>query len=378
MSKPDNPQEKKSEWAKVGPCLYRYRGATYYALVKHGGKQIRQSLETTDAALAKRKLAAFKSNLERIDPEVARRDLKAHREIYDKTIHVFPDTGKPRSASSLLIANLAIKRLVEEWPKESPTEIRKIKHSDITLWLSQYTELSASTKNHMITEARRFFDLAVGQEVIAISPLAKIKYAKPVKKKKATPTEEEFLAIVANLRSQKANGHGSEDTADAVELSGRLGLGQAELAGICRKHIDIPGNTISVFRRKTSESFSIPIFPQALNIILRRLETMEADPEARLLPHYNFRKGLEGACSRLGFQKFEPRSLRRFFITQSLLRGVPATIVGDWQGHQDGGALVCKTYRAEIQNAAHQEMAKRLASIPVADNVVEFQRKATA
>ena len=181
---------------------------TCYALVKHGGKQIRQSLETTDAALAKRKLAAFKSNLEKIDPVVARRDLKAHREIYDKTIHVFPDTGKPRSASSLLIANLGIKRLVQEWPKDSPNELRKIKHSDITLRLSQYTELSASTKNHMLTEAQRIFDLAVGQEVIASSPLVKVKYTKPVKKKKATPTEEEFLAIVTNLRSQTASGHG--------------------------------------------------------------------------------------------------------------------------------------------------------------------------
>ena len=378
MSKPEEPQEKKSDWAKVGPCLYRYRGATYYALVKHGGKQIRQSLETTDAALAKRKLASFKANLERIDPEVARRDLMRQREIYEKTIHIFPDTGKPRSASSLLIAKLAIKRLVEEWPKESPTEIRKIKPSDITLWLAQYTALSASTKNHMITEARRFFDQAVDQEVIAGSPMVKTKYAKPVKRKKATPTEEEFLAIVANLRAQKANGHGSEETADAVELSGRLGLGQAELAGICRKHIDIPNNTISVFRRKTSESFSIPIFPQALEVILRRLDKMAADPEARLLAHYNFRRGLEGACSRLGFQKYEPRALRRFFITQSLLRGVPATVVADWQGHQDGGALVCKTYRAEIKNAEHQEMAKRLASIPVADNVVQFQKEATA
>jgi integrase len=378
MSKPEKTSEAKSDWAKVGPCLYRYKGRTYYALVRHAGKQIRQSLETTDATLAKRRLAKFKSDLEKIDPEMARRDMIRQREIYEKTISIFPDTGKPRSASSLLIAKLAIKRLVEEWPQESPTEIRKIKSSDITLWLSQYTALSASSKNHMITEARRFFDQAVDQEVIAVSPMVKIKYAKPVKKKKGTPSEEEFLAIVANLRSQKANGHGSEDTADTVELSGRLGLGQAELAGICRKHIDIPNNTISVFRRKTSEAFSIPIFPQALTIILRRLEKMGSDPDARLLPHYNFKKGLAGACSRLGFQKFEPRSLRRFFITESLLKSIPATVVADWQGHQDGGALVHKTYKREIKYAEHQEMAKRLAPKPAGDNITPFKAEAAA
>jgi integrase len=373
MSKPQKTQGTETDWVKVAPCLYRYKGETYYALVKHGGKQIRQSLETTDPALARRKLVKFKSDLEKVDPEVARRDLKRQREIYEKTIHIFPNTGKPRAASTLLIAKLAIKRLVEEWPAESPTEIRKIKHSDIMLWLSQYTALSASTKNHMVTEVRRFFDQAVDQEVIAASPMLKVKYGKLVKKKKPTPTEKEFLAIVANLRSQKANGHGSEDTADAVELSGRLGLGQAELAGICRKHIDIPNNKIFIIRKKTSEPFPVPIYPHALKIILRRLEKMDADPEARLLPHYNFRKGLEGACSRLGLQRFEPRSLRRFFITQSLLLGVPATVVADWQGHQDGGALLCRTYRGEIKNAEHQRLAALLAPKPTGGNVVEFK-----
>ena len=58
-------------------------------MLRRESKQIRQSLDATDAALAKRKLAAFKSDLEMIAPEVARRDLKRHREIYEQTIHVF-------------------------------------------------------------------------------------------------------------------------------------------------------------------------------------------------------------------------------------------------------------------------------------------------
>jgi len=31
------------DWKKVGPCLYRYKGQAYYGLVKHRGKQIRDS-----------------------------------------------------------------------------------------------------------------------------------------------------------------------------------------------------------------------------------------------------------------------------------------------------------------------------------------------
>ncbi len=39
-----NAEEQKSDWAKVGPYLYRYKGVTYYALFKLVGKQIRRSL----------------------------------------------------------------------------------------------------------------------------------------------------------------------------------------------------------------------------------------------------------------------------------------------------------------------------------------------
>lgn len=200
MSKPEKTSGTKSDWAKVGPCLYRYKGRTYYALVRHAGKQIRQSLETTDAALAKRRLTKFKSDLEKVDPEVARRSLDAHRLIYEKTI-----SG---AASTQTITRLSIRRLVEEWPKESPRELRKIKPTDIKVWLKQYEGLSASTYNHMITDARRFFESAMEDGVLPENPMERIKYRKIPKIVRLTPTTEQFEAIVSNLRSQSANGHG--------------------------------------------------------------------------------------------------------------------------------------------------------------------------
>jgi integrase len=368
MSKPQKTQETESDWVKVAPCLYRYKGGNYYALVKHGGKQIRQSLETTDPALARRKLVKFKSDLDKIDPEVARRTLSTHREIHEKTL-----TG---SVSSLTIDKLALRRLCEEWPKDLPQEIRKINSTHLRTWLAQFDTLSASTINHMITSVRRFFETAVDQGVIADNPVTKITYRKIPRKVRLTPTEEQFESIVADLRSQKANGHGSEESADAVELAGRLGLGQAELAGICHKHIDLDAGVIKIFRRKTSSAFQIPVYPKAKEIIERRLSKMSDDPENRLLPHYNFRKALEGACKRLSLPKFEPRALRRFFITQALRAGVDAPTVAAWQGHRDGGALVLRTYGDEVRMDHSKKMAALLAPKPTGGNVVEFKTAA--
>jgi len=53
-----NPQKKTSDWKKIGKCL-RYKGGDYYALLKRSGKQIRHCLETSNLALARRKLKDF-------------------------------------------------------------------------------------------------------------------------------------------------------------------------------------------------------------------------------------------------------------------------------------------------------------------------------
>ena len=358
-------QDQKQTWTKCGPCLYRYNGGSFYAVLRHRGKLIRRSLETSDMALARRKLAKFKSELDKLDPNVASLTLDQHRNDYEQTL-----SG---AESTLTIAKLALRRLCEEWPSNAPREIRKIKPADLRLWLKQYETLSASTTNHMITTARRFFDAAVEGGTIAENPMEKVTYRKISKIVRLTPTPEQFEAIVADLRSQKSNGHGATDTADTVELAGRLGLGQAELAGICRKHIDLDAGVIKLFRRKTTSAFSIPIFPLAREIVVRRLANMPNDPDARLLPHYNFRKALEGVCQRLNLPKFEPRALRRFHITQALRAGVDAPTVASWQGHRDGGALVLRTYGDEVRMDHSQRMANLLAPKPTGDNIAQFK-----
>ena len=367
-----------SDWVKVAPCLYRYRGATYYSLLKHHGKQIRRSLETTDRKLAERRLAKAKEDLSKINPSVSRRTIDEHLPTHEKTLGGV--------ASTILRKKHYLKKFIDEWPKDAPREIRHIKQTDIKSWLMAYTReewkprpLAPATLNHLITEVRCFFETAVIEGTIAESPARDITYLKVPNPKRKTPTPEEFEAIVANIRSQKANGHGAENSADAVELSGRLGLGQAELAGIQRMHIDLKTNSISItIRRKTKVGFVIPIYPQAMEIILRRLAYIPNNPEARLLPNYNFRKALEGACARLNLPRFEPRSLRRRFVTTALRAGVDPTTVGAWQGHQDGGGLVLKKYGDEVRMDHSQKMAKLLAPKTSGSNILEFPQGATA
>lgn len=358
--------EQKAEWTKIGPCLYRHRGGTYYGLVKFKGKQVRRSLETQDLPLARRKLVVFKQDLEKTDPTLKARRMKDQAETYLKSL-----TG---AATTRENAEHYIGKALAHFGEDKP--VAKITGTECKLWIAKHDNLAASTKNQMIRALRGLLQMAVDDGVIAVSPAAGLKYFRRKNPIRLTPTAEQFEAIVADLRSQKANGHGREDTADFVELAGRLGLGQAELTGICRKHIHLKTEEIEVFRKKTSQSFKIPIYPAARAVIERRLASMEAGPDARLLPQDNCKKGLAAACKRLGFPNYEPRALRRFFITTALRRGVDVATVAKWQGHRDGGALVLKVYGDKVGSDHSHRMAKLLGPEPEGENIVEFRKQA--
>ncbi len=356
MSDPQKKQE--ADWVKVGACLYRYKNGVYYGLVKHRGKQIRHSLDTSDLAMARRKLKSWRTDLESTDHTLAGRTMEVHKGKFLPTV-----TG---SAASLDNITRHIGKLVDEWT--GPAVISKVKKSDCQEWLAQYADLRPATRNKMLRAARAFFQSAVEDGVIARNPMDGMRYEKPGDITRLTPNEDQFSAIVANLRSQVANGHGRQDSADYIELAGRLGLGQAELSGIERQHVHLDAGTIQIFRRKTRQSFLIPIYPLARPIVERRLAAMPADQHARLLPHDDCKKALAGACKRLGFPHFEPRSLRRFFITSALRLGIDAPTIAAWQGHRDGGRLILSTYGDEVRMDHSLKMAALLCGQKKAEN----------
>ena len=122
MRKRQQSPEKESEWKKVGPCLYRYRNGTYYALLKHRGKQIRRSLETDDLALARRKLPDLRRDLDVTDPDLSRRSLETHKEKFLETL-----TG---AKSTVYNIRHAVDLLLADWPRDSPRLLTKIRKGD--------------------------------------------------------------------------------------------------------------------------------------------------------------------------------------------------------------------------------------------------------
>lgn len=345
----------------MGPCLYRYREGTYYALFKLGGKQIRRSLETGDLALARRRLRALRNEAEVSDSVRTKLTLDHMAARYLETVR-----GRP---STVVHKNNAIRLMLRDWPKDAPRELAKIRRFHIETWIASYKDKAAATVNDYIATARALFEQAVNDGELAGSPVLGVRYWKRGKPIRLTPSYEQFLAIIEDLRDpSRHNTHGQEETADYIELAGEAGLGQAEIAGIRRCDVDLTEGNMTCFRLKTSTGFAVPIYPKARPILERRLARVGSEPETRLFTFDNCKKGIEAACKRLGYPHFTLRSLRRMFITRALMRGVDVQTVSRWQGHVDGGALILRTYAHVLSREHSRRMATLMGDDP--ENVV--------
>jgi integrase len=349
----------KSAFQKVGECLYRYSSnGVYYARFESGSKEIRRSLRTTDRASAQRALAWLKQEREQVDPAQGKLTLAELCDRYAATIqHQKPKTVERKA--------LIIRRVKKHWPTGRFTQLTKVKPSHVDLWISRYRFGPHSRNLHMAC-VKEIFEMAVRDGIISRSPAAHLRRVKPPKPIRATPSFEEFKAIVESIRSQKFNGHDAQESADFVEFLGLAGLGKAEAAALRQGDIDWQRETITTFRHKTKSGFAIPIYPQLKPLLLRRRR--DDAPNERVFAIDNAKKAIANACRRLNLPKYSHLSFRRMFITRAIERGVDVKVVAEWQGHKDGGKLILDTY--SHVNRAHSHRMAQLMTDGLPDNVV--------
>lgn len=340
--------------------LYRYNpSGQYFARVRFHGKLYRRKLETDDLALAKRKLRVFKNDLERTDATKGNVSFAKVLDDYSETL-----TGADTTKAD---KRVIIDKLKATWFGIDALPLRTIKPSQVAAWLSKhYGDRSASYYNSALTVLRDALDMAVKDKIIVESPASGLKYHKRKQPIRTTPTFEQFEQIVADIRGQRFNAD-AEQSADFLSACGLLGLGQAELSGLRREHIDLESGRIIVYRHKTDTGFVIPIYPQA-HALIERLCQGKKHSSSHIFPIAQARKALHNACKRLGFPQFTHRSLRRMFITRAIERGVDVKVIAQWQGHTDGGKLILDTY--SHVNPVHSNRMAQLMSTDEPENVI--------
>jgi integrase len=364
------PHSKASPWRKVPRTVGLYEwvsSGTYFACVRSDGKLHRESLQTKDLELAKRKLADLKRRLDRTDSRFGNVTLVAWLE----------DTYFPTlrgAARTLLNKRCILDRIKGTWLAARTQPMRNLKPTDVERWLNeQYGQWSSDYYNLALALVRNALAQAVLDRVIGESPASHLKYRRRKAPIRLTPTWSEFQAIVADVRSQPFNAD-AQDSADFLEFMGLAGLGQAELANMKREHIDLESGRIQVYRLKTATPFSIPVFPQVRSLLERLCQGKK--PHQHIFANRQARKALTNACKRLGYSAYTQRSLRRMFITQAIELGVDVKVIAQFQGHKDGGKLILDTY--SHVNAPHAERMAALLTTEQPENVIQLRKASSS
>lgn len=340
-------------YRRVADNLYRYSTSKkYYAVFKLHGKTKWLSLETTDQELAKRKLREEIEKYRKTDPKANTMTLAALLGLYEQSIAGLAEHTKATRKSILKIFK-------ETWSFGLEIEVRSVTKGQLQIWLSKHRErLKNSSYNEYIRFVRHLFAVAVDNKVIAESPIAQIKLVRAEKPIRPTPTWEDLHAIVAEVRKQKFNADAS-DSGDLIEFMGKAGIGTAECANLLGQHVDFDKGRIILYRKKTDTGYTIPMFPQVRPLLERFRENGKIESGKPVFGIKDPKKALDAACKRLLMQHFEPRSLRRCFITRAIELGVDFKTIASWQGHRDGGVLIAKTY-SHLRNEHSDNMAKKL------------------
>lgn len=195
-------------------------------------------LKTSDRTLARRNLVALKDQVRQTDWSQGRLTLAELCARYLETIQY----QKPKNVEG---KTAIIRRIVDDWPTGSATQVGRIRPSEADLWLSRYS-FGAASRNLYISCLKEVFALAVRDRVISLSPvvhLCSVRRATPIR---LTPTFEQFKAIIADVRAQRFNADAAE-SADFLEFMRLAGLGQAEAGSLMRADIDFEAGPFHYF-----------------------------------------------------------------------------------------------------------------------------------
>ena len=168
---------------KVAECLWLNTASkTYVAICKVKGKQIKESLETSDASAANRKPRDFRRDLERRDLRGIRQHLRQLTDTFEKTFqHQPPST----IASKIRVPDQIRKR----WPGGAARKLMAIRASETAEFLAEYPGKPSDNQAQKVL--RTMFDRAKNDGGIARSPVETIRWMKRETPIRPAPTRGE-------------------------------------------------------------------------------------------------------------------------------------------------------------------------------------------
>jgi integrase len=344
--------EKDSEWQKTPYAnLVRYKSSgIYFARFRVKGKLIRRSLKTSQMSVAKLRLGDLeKQERQRAEHQTAVADgtmaFADALAIYQQRL-AGDGSLKPRSK---VYRKDRIAALLKSWPGLAKTDTRKISKNECLNWAADYGQKAApSNFNNTVGSLRLILEIAVEAGALYDNPARFIKRLRVLPKKLQLPSEDQFLALVAEIEG--AGAWCSRDCANLVRFLAFGGFRKGEAETITWGDCDFEKGEIVVrgdpeTGTKNWSIRRVPMIPD-MRQLLERLRAQRTDDAATatVMQLGECQGAINRACKILGIARFTHHDLRHLFATRCIESCVDIPTVSRWLGHKDGGALAMKVY----------------------------------
>ena len=218
--------------------------------------------------------------------------------------------------------------ILREWPGYFNAPAESVSSSEVLIFAARVNHYCTSRWNAAVCALRFITPAARVLELRAI-----------VAKDRALISTEDFARLLEELRkSRRSRG------ALVIEFLARTGL-RINAARLCRwEHVgeDVlraPGSVM-----KSGKPVELPFIP-GLREVLEKLRAVATGARADfILPQRECKTALLRACAATGLPRLTHHDFRHLFATRCIQSGVDTPTAARWLGHQDGGALLAKTY----------------------------------
>jgi integrase len=167
----------------------------------------------------------------------------------------------------------------------------------------------------------------------------------------AAPSASEFAALLAECDRSKRPFVGL-----VVRFLALTGLRITEARALTWEDIGRDAIQVPSEASKNGKPRTVPVL-DGLGALLDQLRAV--GDGVNVLPRELPRKGLRLACVRANVRRFTFHSFRHLFATRCVQDGVDLPTLARWLGHQDGGALLARTYY-HLQDEHSRRMASRV------------------
>lgn len=340
--------------------LYKAPSGVYWMRAKIKGRLIRKSLKTRSFEIAQKLL---KTRHEHETKNMAVTGSQSFAALADEWL-VIDGQNQETTASTKKVHRMTVEFLYRTWPELKNMNVSKVANCEP--WSARVkAKYSAARHNSAVMALRSVLNLGIKRDLILDNAAKDLKQATVYPKDASLPSSAKFAAMLAWLDQSPR----TQPAGILVRVLAYTGMRAGEAKWLDPSMVDLEANEIrlpgevmrdgkKVRMTKNGEPRPIPIISELKPLLEKLLaEWNLRDDKGRFIPVYDIRSALRSSCKAAGTPRITHHDLRKLFTTRCIESRVDIRTVAQWLGHQDGGALLLKTY-AHLRNEHSQNMAK--------------------